>query len=107
MAQVLMAQFDVYRNPRGGNYALLLDVQSELLSRLATRIVVPMMAVKRYGAKPITRLNPTARIAGSEYVLVVQELAAIPASELRDRAASLHARRAEIIAALDLLLTGS
>jgi toxin CcdB len=102
-----MAQFDVYRNPRGGNYALLLDVQSELLARLATRVVVPMMAVKRYGAKPITRLNPTARIAGAEYVLVAQEIAAIPASELREKVTSLQARGTEIVAALDLLLTGS
>jgi|HubBroStandDraft_6_1064221.scaffolds.fasta_scaffold973063_2 toxin CcdB len=101
-----MAQFDVYRNPRGTAHPLLLDVQSEVLSRLATRAVVPMIAIKRYGAKPISRLNPTAKIAGVEYVLLVQELAAIPASMLSAKLTSLAARRAEIVAALDLLLTG-
>jgi toxin CcdB len=68
--------------------------------------VVPMIAIKRYGAKPISRLNPTAKIAGVEYVLLVQELAAIPASMLSAKLTSLAARRAEIVAALDLLLTG-
>jgi hypothetical protein len=31
-----MAQFDVCRNPRRGLFPLLLDVQSDLLSELAT-----------------------------------------------------------------------
>lgn len=101
-----MAQFDLYRNPRGSNYAFLLDVQSDLLGRLATRAVVPVIAAKRYGVKPITRLNPTTKIGNAEYVLVVQELAAIPAEELREKVASLAARRPEIVAALDLLFTG-
>ena len=101
-----MAQFDVYRNPRGGNYAFLLDVQSDLLARLATRAVVPLIATKRYGVKPITRLNPTTKVGNAGYVIVVQELAAIPASELREKVTSLEARRGEIVAALDLLFTG-
>ena len=101
-----MAQFDVYRNPRGGSYPLLLDVQSELLAGLATRVVVPLATTRRYGSKPITRLNPHAKIAGIEYVLLFQELAAIAKSELGDRVASLSGRRSELVAALDLLLLG-
>lgn len=101
-----MAQFDLYKNPRAGLYPYLLDVQAELLERLATRAVVPLMTLKRYGAKPISRLNPTARIGNTEHVLLVHELAAIPASELREKVSSLASRRAEIIAALDLLFTG-
>ena len=101
-----MPQFDLYKNPRGGSYPYLLDVQTDLLGRLATRAVVPLMTIKRYGAKPISRLNPTARIANVEHVLVVQELAAIPASELRAKVTSLASRRAEIIEALDLLFMG-
>lgn len=101
-----MAQFDLYKNPRGGAYPLLLDVQSEVLARLATRVVVPLTTVRRYGAKPITRLDPTAKIAGVEYVLVFQELSAVPASVLGDPVGSLASRRTELIAALDLLFTG-
>ena len=99
-----MAQFDVHRNPRGGRYPLVVDLQSELLSRLVTRVVVPL--VRRKAAKPITRLNPVATVGGSEYVLMFQELAAIPKSALGERVGSLAARRAELIQALDLLFTG-
>lgn len=101
-----MAQFDVHKNPRGGAYPLLLDVQSELLARLVTRAVVPLVPLRRYGAKPISRLNPTAKIGGTEYVLVVQELAAIPMSALGAQVASLRSRRDDVVAALDLLFTG-
>ena len=40
-----MAQFDVYRNPNPATRAripYLLDVQSDLLEPLATRVVVPL-----------------------------------------------------------------
>ena len=101
-----MAQFDVYRNARRGPFPLLLDVQADLLDRIATRVVVPLMTTKRYGARPISRLNPTATIGGVEYVLVFQELAAIPAAVLRTRVDSLAPRRTELVAALDLLFAG-
>jgi toxin CcdB len=100
-----VAQFDVYRNPRAGVFPLLLDIQADLLERLATRIVVPMATPKQLGAKPISNLNPTARVRGVEYVLVFQELAAI-ASALGERITSLADRRPELIAAIDLLVTG-
>lgn len=100
-----MPQFDVFKNPRGGVYPFLLDVQTDLLESLATRIVVPLIAVKKYG-KPITRLHPTATIANTEYVLKFHDLAAVPASVLVKPVASLVHRRAEIVAALDLLFTG-
>jgi len=102
-----MAQFDLFRNPRRGLFPLLLDVQADLLSALATRVVVPMTRLKSYGAKPMTRLNPTAVVRAVEYVLVFQELAAIPAAALGKPIGSLASRRAEVIAALDLLLTGT
>jgi toxin CcdB len=87
-------------------YPLLLDIQADLLSQLATRVVVPMTSVKRYGTKPITRLNPTATVSGVEYVVVFQEIAAIPRSALGKLVGSLASRRAELIAAIDLLFTG-
>ena len=101
-----MAQFDLHRNPRGGAYPYLLDVQADLLSRLATRVVVPLMAAKKYAARPITRLNPVVKVKGSDFVLVFQELAAIPSSVLGEPVGSLAARRVELVAAVDLLFTG-
>ena len=101
-----MAQFDVHENPRKRDFPLLLDVQADLLSRLDTRAVVPMVRLKRYGATPITRLNPTARIGGVDYILLFQELAAVPLSALGDKVTSLAGRRADLVAALELLFTG-
>ena len=101
-----MAQFDVFQNPRPGMFPLLVDIQSDLLSRLETRVVVPMTTVKKLGAKPITRLNPTVKVGGTEYVLVVQELASVRLSALSKPVTSLASRRAEIVAAIDLLVTG-
>jgi toxin CcdB len=100
-----LAQFDVFRNPRRGRFPLLLDVQADLLSQIATRAVVPLVRRKRYG-EVITRLNPVASIGGAEYVLVFQEIAALPVSVLREPVASLAARRDELIGAIDLLFTG-
>ena len=102
-----MAQFDVHKNPRAGLFPLLLDIQSDLLGRLATRVVVPMATRKQFGAKPISHLNPTARVRGVEYILVFQELAAIPVTALGQPVASLVERRADLVAAIDLLFAGS
>jgi toxin CcdB len=101
-----MAQFDVHKNPGGGEFPLVLDVQANLLAQLSTRAVVPMAKLQRFGTKPISRLNPTARIDGVEYVLVFQELAAVDKTTLGSKVASLASRRAELVAALDLLFTG-
>jgi toxin CcdB len=84
----------------------LLDVQADLLSELATRVVVPLTPVAKLGGKPLTRLNPTIRVLGKDHVALFQELAAIPESALREPVASAGARRPDLVAALDLLFTG-
>jgi toxin CcdB len=101
-----MAQFDVYRNTGGGIYPLVVDVQADLLSQLATRVVVPMTRRDRYPT-PLARATPIARVEGLEYVLVVPLLAAVASSTLGKPIASLVVRRADVIAALDLVFTGS
>jgi toxin CcdB len=102
-----MAQFDVHVDRKGKLYPLLLDVQADLLSHLDTRTVVPLAPRRRYPVKPIKRLNPVITFHGTEYVAVFQELAAIAATELGDLQGSLASDRTELIAALDLLFTGS
>lgn len=62
---------------------------------------------RRYPATPIRRLNPIVVVRGVEYVAVFQELAASAARELGDVRGSLVHDRSDLIAALDLLLTGS
>jgi len=101
-----MAQFDVHRHARSKRYPYLIDLQADLLRDLATRIVAPLMPVTRLRGTPISRLNPVAVIEGVEHVVLFQELAAFPASELGDVVDMLQTRRDELVAALDLLFTG-
>ena len=102
-----MAQFDVFRNDRGGSYPLLLDVQADVFAQLETRTVVPLARRDRYDAVPLSRATPTATVAGVDYVVVVPMASAISKSSLGKRVGSLAAMRAELIAALDLLFTGA
>ena len=56
-----MAQFDVYRNPNPATAAAipyLLDVQSDLLQGLLTRVVVPLAKPALLSNKAAQWLNP-------------------------------------------------
>lgn len=101
-----MAQFDLFRHPRDKRYPFLLDLQTDLLRDLATRVVAPLTSVKRLRGKPIGRLNPIVEIEGTPYAVLFQEVAAIPVKAIGVASGNLRGRRAELIAALDLLFTG-
>lgn len=96
-----MAQFDLYKNPRRGEYPLLLDVQSDTLARIDTRVVVPLTTAKNYDT-PISRLNPVVAVGRVRYVLVFQELAAVPTGAWGETIGSLVELRADVVAAIDL-----
>ncbi len=103
-----MAQFDVYlnRNDASSNaIPYLLDVQAELLDRLATRVVVPLVLAEEMGLAA-RQLNPQFKIESVSVVMSTAELAGVSSRSLGDKVASLASKRTEIIAALDLLFTG-
>ena len=102
-----MAQFDVLRNRRGGDYPLLVDVQADLHARLATRIVVPLAPRSRDAGPAFSRLMPVVRVRGDEYVAECPLMGSVPTTSLGEVVGSLAARRAELIGALDLLVAGS
>ena len=83
----------------------LLDVQAEVLSGLATRVVVPLYR-QGAGVQTITRLTPVLSFQGEALVAMVPEMAGIPCRELGPLVGDLPATRGEMLAALDLLLTG-
>jgi toxin CcdB len=101
-----MAQFDVLRTKTGAVYPLAVEVQADLHGKLVTRIVVPMVPRSRY-AQPTTRLTPVVAVRNTDYVAVFPLLAAVPRSSLGEVVGSLASDRAALIAALDLLITGS
>lgn len=103
-----MAQFDVYRNSNPASRAMipfLLDVQSDMLEPLATRIVIPLVLASEMG-KAAKYLNPPVEIEGVALVMSTAELAGVPSRLLGDKVLSLAHRRDEIIAALDFLFSG-
>lgn len=100
-----MACFEVFALPHGRSAAYVLDVQADLLSDLATRAVVPLLAAAT-APKPVARLNPVFEIGEQEFVMATQFIASVPLRELKRVVLSLAARRDEIVAALDMLFVG-
>ncbi|SHL24930.1 CcdB family protein [Phytopseudomonas punonensis] len=104
-----MAQFAVYRNLNSATRAavpLLLDVQSDLLAELGTRVVVPLYAASAMQGKVLRTLTPQFEIGGEPYVMMTPQMAGIAKKQLGAMVADLTAQRDAIIAALDLLITG-
>ena len=103
-----MPQFDVYLNPNADTskaIPYLLDVQADLLDRLATRVVVPLVLAGEMGLAA-KQLNPQFKVKGAAVVMSTAELAGVSNRSLGDKVVSLKNKRDEIIAALDLLFTG-
>jgi toxin CcdB len=96
-----MAQFDVFRLKSG---MLLVDLQTDLIGIDASRIVAPLREAGKYAAFP--GLTPMVEIDGTVWIVRLQELAAIPGTELRDRLTSLAAQRDALKRALDILIDG-
>jgi hypothetical protein len=76
MAHLLMGRFDIYRNPGKNKESIpyLVDVQSNVISGLSTRIVVPLRTLAKFSALdlpadlfPIIAVNGiAARYLGNE-----------------------------------------
>jgi len=104
-----MARFDVRENAHRETRAavpFLLEVQADLLSGLATRLVVPLVPAAKFGPAA-TRLNPSFRIGNKHYVLDTAAMAGVPARALGEKLTSLKAHADEILAAIDFLLSGT
>ncbi|SNS86389.1 CcdB family protein [Sphingopyxis indica] len=97
-----MAQFDVWRTRDGD---LVIDCQSELLTHLNTRLVVPLLHADQFDVVA-HRLNPLFTVEETSYVMYTQFAAAIPVSQLGEVVMSLNEEGLTITGALDVLLTG-
>jgi toxin CcdB len=104
MAFVLMSRFDIYNNP-GNNRAripYLVDVQSNALIGLATRIVIPLRTLTGFKRESFpSDLFPIITIDGNEYFLDTPQLGAFPSARLRNEMISATADQFSIQAALD------
>ncbi len=102
-------QFDVFQNPSPRMrdvYPYVVDVQSDLLSALATRMVVPL-AVTSLAAEALPRrLCPVITVNDKALMLVPFEAAALDKRLLKAEITSVRHRSHEIIAAMDAVLSG-
>jgi toxin CcdB len=104
-----VGQFTVYRNRNQRTksiFPLLVDVQSDLLEELHTRVVIPLTKSAALARKSVSNLMPTLEFDGDTYVLVTPQLAGVVRTDLGATAGSLAAQRQAIVAAIDFLLMG-
>ena len=103
-----MSQFDVHKNPAlsKNRVPYLLDVQSDLLRSLATRVVIPLVKPVEVGDRMISHLHFAVEVKGQQLIALGSELAAIPAKALGAKVASLAGRRTEIVRAIDVIIGG-
>lgn len=96
-----MAQFDLYRLRDG---LMVVDLQTDLIGIDASRVVAPLRESSRYAAFP--KLTPEVVVDGAKWIVRIQELAAVPGSELSDRVGTLADHRDALKRALDILIDG-
>lgn len=101
-------QFDVYDNPSPRwreVYPYVLDVQSDLLGSLATRMVVPL-AITRLAATDLPRrLCPLVTVNAKPYMLVPFEAAPLDKRLLKTAVVSLRDQSHTLVAAMDAVLS--
>jgi len=102
-------QFDVYRNPSSRmreQYPFVVDIQSDLLGSLATRMVVPL-AISQLASSDVPRsLCPVFQVQGLQLMLLPFEAAPIPKSLLKTDVQSVKRFASEIVAAMDAVMSG-
>jgi toxin CcdB len=72
-----MTQFSVHKNANPDTKSTvpyLLNVQSDLIEDLATRVVAPLYSVAAMKGKILETLTPVFEIEGKQYVMVTPQL---------------------------------
>lgn len=104
-----MARFDVYPNPgaQASTTPYLIDVQSDLLEGLDSRMVIPLRSLEHFApVKLPARLTPVLVILGKDYLLETPKMGAVPKRILRGCVASLRDEQACITDAMDFSFHG-
>lgn len=98
-----MARFRVHRLKSEDQ--LVIDLQSDFLHDLPTRVVAPLQSVDTV-SWVIARLTPRFEVNGKTYVMATHRLAALPLAEIGPAIADLSSRADEITGATDFLFRG-
>lgn len=104
-----MAQFDVYDNPSKTTrkaYPYILELQNDVISEIATRIVVPLADNNTMSSEAFKRLTPKIHYKNKELLILIPQIASMSTQSLKNPIGSLSHLRDEIISALDFAITG-
>ena len=104
-----MSQFTLYKNNdknTSTTYPYFVDVQSELLDSLNTRLAIPLTPLELLEHKAPTHLCPTIHLDDGDFVILTQQMASVPTKILKEPVNDLSTFRNEIIGAIDFLITG-
>lgn len=104
-----MPQFAVYRNASPGSreeFPFLLDVQTDLLDDLESRVVIPLARAKEFTEFPAQYLVPIVVFLGKHYAVLTPQLAGVPRNELGPQMGNLAEQARCISTAIEFLLKG-
>ena len=101
-----MAQYDVYENADSNTRHVkpyLLDVQSDLLETLNTRVVVPLIPIADI-SHPVDILNPVVVVLNKKHYVSGSEIGCVPITTVGKKIARLTKQQDEIQAAIGFLV---
>lgn len=100
-------QFQVYRNGSGNaHYPYLIDIQSDLVEVLATRVVIPLVPASMADKPLPVRLNPIIQVEGEDYLVMTSEMAGVGTAAIGEWVCSAMPWRTQIKAGIDFLFDG-
>ena len=104
-----MARFSIYENSEDHTKTtpFVLDVQTDLLSGLNTRVVIPLRKGGVYkNIRSTQDLMPSFFIKGKEFILDTPRMAAVPTKFLKKEVGTLKDQQHIVINAIDRLFHG-
>lgn len=100
-------QYTVYRNTGNSQaYPYLLDIQSDIIEELNTRLVIPLHLLKKGASAPVARLTPVIKVEGRDVIVMTHAMASIRVKQLGQDVMDASAYRFIIKNAVDFLLDG-
>lgn len=103
-----MQQFDVYENTDSDTnqaYPYFVDIQTDLLEVLNSRVVIPLTNVRPDRSLP-NNICPTVEINDEFFYLLTYQITTVSVAFLKNKQGSLSLNRTDIINSVDFLFSG-
>jgi toxin CcdB len=103
-----MHQFDVYINKdsdTNNTYPYFVDVQTNLLEALNSRVVIPLTSVRPDRSLP-NNICPKVEVNSEQFYLLTYQVTTVSSSFLRKKEGTLLLNRTDIINSVDFLFSG-